>query len=57
MASKNVNDDTMLKKLGKYKEGKGCIYIKQLGDVDIAVLEKIIERASKADWSSRIFHR
>jgi hypothetical protein len=54
---KNNNDDAMLKKLGEYKEGKGCLYIKKLSDVDITVLEKMIEWASKADWSSRIFHR
>ncbi len=45
---KNANDDTMLKKLGKYKEGKGCLYIHKLSDVDTAVLEKMIECASKA---------
>lgn len=45
---KNANDNAMLKKLGKYKEGKGCLYIKKLSDVDTAVLKKMIEGASKA---------
>jgi hypothetical protein len=37
----------LLKKLGKHKAGKGCLYIKSLADVDLAVLEKIITGAAK----------
>jgi len=48
-AVKNSSDESVLKKLGKYKEGKGCLYIKKLSDVDTAVLKKIIEAASKAE--------
>lgn len=29
--------------LGKYKKGKGCLYIKRLSDVDINVLKRIIQ--------------
>jgi hypothetical protein len=36
-----------LKKLGKHKTGVGCLYINQLNDVDINVLEKLITVASK----------
>src|SRR5579872_804321 len=54
---KKSSDENVLKKLGKYKEGKGCLYIKKLSDVDTAVLKKMIEWAGKADWSKRIFHR
>ena len=32
-------------KLGKYKTGKGCLYIKRLTDVDVKVLEKIVTAA------------
>ncbi len=32
----------LLKKLGKHKTGKGCLYVKRLTDVDLAVLEEII---------------
>jgi hypothetical protein len=32
----------LLKKLGTYKTGKGCLYIKKLADVDMVVLKKII---------------
>jgi hypothetical protein len=32
----------LFKKLGKYKTGKGCLYLKHLSDIDVKVLEKII---------------
>lgn len=34
-----------LARLGKYKVGKGCIYVKRLADVDLAVLEELIATA------------
>ncbi|HVF96509.1 MAG TPA: DUF1801 domain-containing protein [Flavisolibacter sp.] len=36
-----------LKNLGKHKTGVGCLYINQLSDVDIKVLEKLIAAAAK----------
>ena len=33
-----------LERLGKYKHGKGCVYIKRLSDVDTEVLEKMIKK-------------
>ena len=39
----------LLKKLGKYKTGKGCLYVKKLADIDIAVLERMIE----SSWNDR----
>ncbi len=36
-----------LLKLGKYKEGGGCLYINKLTDVDVKVLEKVINVAVK----------
>ena len=38
----------LLKKLGKHKTGKGCLYIRALADVDIAVLKSLIEASVKA---------
>ena len=35
-------DSIHLEKLGKFKNGKGCLYIKQLEDVDMNVLESLI---------------
>ena len=32
----------LLKELGKYKAGKGCLYIKKLDDVNLSVLENLI---------------
>ena len=37
----------LLKKLGKYKTGKSCLYIKRLDDVDRTVLEKLIVESVK----------
>jgi hypothetical protein len=34
--------DELLIKLGKYKSERGCIYIKKLADVDMAILEKMM---------------
>jgi len=34
--------DALLAKLGKYKNGKSCLYINKLADVDLAVLEKLV---------------
>jgi len=40
--------EAMLPKLGKYTTGKGCLYIKNLADVDEKVLDKMIAFAAKA---------
>jgi hypothetical protein len=37
--------DGLPEKLGKYKTGKGCLYIKKLKDVDMKVLESMIQKA------------
>jgi len=34
-------------RLGKYKTGKGCLYIKSLSDVDVEVLKKVFAKAFK----------
>ncbi|MDH3810211.1 MAG: DUF1801 domain-containing protein, partial [Gammaproteobacteria bacterium] len=39
--------DTLMGKLGKYKTGKSCLYIKRLSDVDEKVLEKLIDGSVK----------
>ncbi len=38
----------VLKKLGKHKTGKGCLYINRLEDVDLKVLKGLIEASVKA---------
>jgi len=39
--------DAFLKKLGKVKPSKGCVYVKKLADIDIAVLKKMIDASVK----------
>jgi len=37
----------LLEGLGKYKHGKGCLYINKLEDVDLDVLEKLLSKSIK----------
>jgi hypothetical protein len=37
--------DALLKKLGKFKTGKACLYIKKLEDVHLPTLEELIRRS------------
>lgn len=39
--------DELMKKLGKYKTGKSCLYIKKLGDVDQKILKQLIAESVK----------
>jgi hypothetical protein len=38
-------EPALMKKLGKYKTGKSCLYVKSLADVDVAVLEELVRRS------------
>ena len=40
--------DSLLAKLGKHSMGKGCLYIKNLADIDPAVLKKLLTKAVAA---------
>jgi hypothetical protein len=37
--------DSLMKKLGRYKTGKSCLYVKRLSDVDETVLERLINES------------
>lgn len=37
----------LMKKLGKYKTGKSCLYVKKLDDIDRKVLHKLVDRSFK----------
>jgi hypothetical protein len=37
--------NALMKRLGKHKTGKSCLYVKRLEDVDLNVLEELIERS------------
>ncbi|MFY0630553.1 MAG: DUF1801 domain-containing protein [Flavobacteriaceae bacterium] len=39
-----AQEQEFLDQLGKYKHGKGCLYINKLADVDATVLHKLIEK-------------
>lgn len=41
----SIDAASLLGKLGKHTTGKGCLYIKKLGDVNTTVLKELIERA------------
>ena len=40
--------DDLLAKLGKYKTGKSCLYVKRLEDVDLEVLERLVGASVEA---------
>jgi hypothetical protein len=40
-----LDDAARMKKLGKHKHSKGCLYINKLDDVDRNVLRKLVTRA------------
>ena len=40
-------ESPLLKKLGKYTTGKGCLYIKRLADVDRKALQELIKDSFK----------
>jgi len=37
----------LMKKLGKHKMSKACLYVKKLDDVDLGVLEELIRRSTE----------
>ena len=37
--------DELMKKLGKYKTGKACLYINKLEDVDLSVMKDLIQKS------------
>ncbi|HEV7798858.1 MAG TPA: DUF1801 domain-containing protein [Pyrinomonadaceae bacterium] len=44
----------LVKRLGKYKTGKSCLYIKQLADVDVKILRKLVTQSVKLMVPKRI---
>jgi hypothetical protein len=39
--------DGQLQALGKYKTGKGCLYVKRLSDINTSVLQQLIDASLK----------
>ena len=44
----------LMKRLGKYKTGKSCLYIKKLADVDVGVLKELVTRSINKMAAKRI---
>jgi hypothetical protein len=38
----SINQDELLQQLGKFKMGKGCIYVKKVSDINLETLEALI---------------
>ena len=43
-------EEDLLKKLGKCKWGKGCLYINKLADVDLDILKELIKKGKGSQW-------
>jgi hypothetical protein len=43
-----LQNERLMSKLGKYKVGKGCLYINKLDDIDRDVLRQLIEESVAA---------
>jgi hypothetical protein len=39
--------DELISQLGKYKRGKGCLYIKKIEDVDLNILRALVKRSAE----------
>lgn len=46
--------DALMKRLGKHKTGKSCLYLKRLADVDTTVLEELITASVEAMAKQRV---
>jgi Domain of unknown function (DU1801) len=46
--------EPLMKKLGKHKTGKSCLYLKRLADTDPAVLQELVHASVAAMASKRI---
>jgi len=40
-----AENETLITKLGKYKTGKACLYVKKIEDIDLDVLYKLIKQS------------
>ena len=48
LATEFPTREALLAKLGKHREGKSCVYIKRLADVDQKVLERLIKASLRS---------
>ncbi|WP_299525523.1 DUF1801 domain-containing protein [Winogradskyella sp.] len=43
-------EQALTAKLGKFKWGKGCLYVNKLADIDLEVLKQLIAKSKAATW-------
>jgi hypothetical protein len=47
-----LENEPLIKKLGKIKSGKGCLYINKLDDIDLNIFKKLIIKYKNHKWYS-----
>jgi len=52
LTPEDTERNTLLRKLGKHREGKGCVYLKDLDGIDLGVLGELVK--SSADCIRRL---
>lgn len=45
LAANDPGRDTLLESFGKHTQGKGCVYINKVADIDVDVLRKLIRQS------------
>ncbi len=45
LCGRDESSEELLTKLGKHKSGKGCLYIKNLADIDLKILQALIKQS------------
>lgn len=50
-----LRDKRLMSKLGKYKTGGGCLYIKRLDDIDRDVLRDLLEKSVQQTRKRYVF--
>ena len=53
LSTETPRREALLAKLGKHKTAKGCLYVRKLEDVDLAVLEQLIAGAFAVPGKAR----
>ena len=45
LVAEGAEQEALLRRLGKHKMGKSCLYIKKLADIDMKILEQLVAAA------------
>ncbi len=54
LSSDPETKETLLKKLGKHKTGKGCFYIQKLADIDMNVLLEMVRNSIRYHQTNHV---